>query len=137
MPREFWPAAGYPIRYFAVAGFCLVMHNCIVIAANWSGLTMWQAVVLSFCIMVVVGYALLATLVFKARYNWPAFLRYFMAMAANFPLSSGLLWLFFEIARQPMVIAAPAATLTMVAFNFVVSRWAIMGRFQRTQSARH
>ena len=132
--RDLWAAASYPVRYLIVAGACLVLHNCILIAANWSGLTLWQAAALSFCILLLVGYAMLTTFVFNVGFSWPAFGRYFTAMAANFPLSSGLLWLFFEVARQPMSVAAPAASVAMVALNLVISRWAIIGRFQRPQS---
>jgi putative flippase GtrA len=123
------PIYELPLRYLMVAGTCLVMHNIIVITASHAGLNLWQAAATSFCIMVVIGYLLLATFVFEAGYSMRAFTRYLGAMAANFPVSTGLLWFFYTIVRQPMEIAAPAATVAMVAFNFVVSRWAIVGRF--------
>jgi putative flippase GtrA len=125
---ERWSALHFPIRYFVIAGLCLLLHNCIVIAASWSGLNLWQSAALSFCIMVVVGYALLAAFVFAVPFSWSAFLRYLLAMAANFPISTGLLWLFFKLVGLPIIIAAPAATVAMVGFNFVVSRWAVAGR---------
>jgi putative flippase GtrA len=119
------------LRYAMVAGCCLLLHNAIMIAADWSGLNMWQAACLSFCIMVVAGYLLLAAFVFDRRRSWASFLRYTGAMAANFPLSTGLLWLFFRVLGQPMAIAAPAATLGMVLVNYLASRWAIAGRRPR------
>lgn len=116
------------LRYAIVAAFCLAMHNAIMIAGDWSGLTMLEAAIVSFCIMVVLGYVLLAAFVFVGARTWRGFLRYTGAMAANFPLSTGLLWLFFDLAGQPMAIAAPAATIVMVIVNFAASRWAVAGR---------
>jgi putative flippase GtrA len=125
--------AATPLRYLVVAAFCLAMHNAIMISADWAGFTLLEAAATSFCIMVVVGYMLLSGFVFPAQRTWRGFLRYTGAMAANFPLVTGLTWLFAGLAGQPMAIAAPAATVLMVLFNFVASRWAIAGRgAQRT-----
>ena len=128
--------AATPLRYAGVAAFCLAMHNGIMIFADWSGLTLLEAASTSFCIMVVTGYVLLSAFVFVGARSWRGFWRYTGAMAANFPLSTGLLWLFFDVAGQPMAIAAPAATIVMVIFNFAASRWAIAGRgLRRTLEA--
>ncbi|MEG3144903.1 GtrA family protein [Sphingomonas sp. RT2P30] len=114
-------------RYAVVTGSCLVMHNAIMIAADRAGLTLLQAAVTSFCIMVVTGYLLLCAFVFRGTRSWRGFARYTAAMAANFPISTGLAWLFLVPLHQPMVIAAPAATLIMVVVNYVASHWAILG----------
>ncbi len=123
--------AATPLRYAVVAAFCLAMHNGIMIAADWSGLSLLEAAATSFCIMVVVGYVLLSAFVFGGDRSWRGFWRYTGVMAANFPLSTGLLWLFRDLAGQPMTIAAPAATAVMVLVNFIASRWAIAGRGAR------
>jgi len=115
------------LRYGIVAGCCLLLHNAIMITADWSGLQLWQAASLSFCIMIVVGYLLLSAFVFDQRRNWTAFFRYSGAMAANFPLSTGLVWLFLGPLGMRMAVAAPAATLVMVLVNYLGSRWAITG----------
>lgn len=114
-------------RYAVVAGSCLVLHNVIMITADHAGMTMWQAAVTSFCIMVVTGYVLLCLFVFHGAYSWQGFLRYAGVMAANFPFSTGLLWVLFGLLHQPMAIAAPAVTVIMAAINYVGSRWAIIG----------
>lgn len=114
-------------RYALVAGSCLVMHNAIMIVADRAGLTLLQAAATSFCIMVVTGYLLLCAFVFRGTRSWRGFARYTGAMAANFPISTGLAWLFLVPLHQPMAIAAPAATLIMVVVNYVASHWAIMG----------
>lgn len=115
------------LRYAVVAAICLATHNAIMIVADWSGLTLLEAAVTSFCIMVTLGYLLLSAFVFRGTRTWRGFWRYTGAMAANFPLSTGLLWLFFDLAGQPMAIAAPAATVVMVVVNYAASRWAIAG----------
>lgn len=115
-------------RYAVVAGSCLVLHNLIMITADYAGLSMWQAAVTSFCIMVVVGYLLLCMFVFHGTRSWRGFLRYAGAMAANFPLSTGLLWILFGLLHQPMAMAAPAVTLVMVMVNYLASHWAITGK---------
>lgn len=120
-----------PVRYGIVAGSCMVMHNGIMIAADRAGLSLLEAALTSFCILAVVGYLLLSAFVFARRRNWLGFFRYTGAMAANFPLSTGLIWLFFVPGGQPMAIAAPASTVIMVLVNYVLSRWAIAGRLQQ------
>jgi putative flippase GtrA len=112
-------------RYAVVAGSCLLMHNAIMITADRVGLTLLQAAATSFCIMVVTGYLLLS--VFRGTRSWIGFARYTGAMAANFPISTGLAWLFLVPLHQPMAVAAPAATLIMVVVNYVASHWAILG----------
>jgi putative flippase GtrA len=119
------------LRYVLVAAACLAMHNAIMIAGDWGGLSMLEAAVASFCIMVVLGYVLLSAFVFQGERTWRGFWRYTGVMAANFPLSTGLLWLFFDLADQPMAIAAPAATVVMVLVNYAASRWAIAGQGAR------
>src|SRR3954467_10187799 len=123
--------AATPLRYAVVAAFCLAMHNAIMIVASWSGFTLLEAAATSFCIMVVTGYVLLSAFVFVGERSWRGFWRYTGVMAANFPLSTGLVWLFIRLAGQPMAIAAPAATVMMVLANFVAGRWAIAGRGAR------
>jgi putative flippase GtrA len=115
-------------RYAVVAGSCLILHNLIMITADHFGLTMWQAAATSFCIMVVTGYLLLCLFVFRGARSWRGFFRYATAMAANFPLSTGLLWLLFMPLHQPMAIAAPTVTVVMVVINYLASHWAITGK---------
>ena len=114
-------------RYAVVAGSCLLMHNAIMIAADRAGLSLLQAAITSFCIMVVTGYLLLSAFVFRGTRSWRGFARYTGAMAANFPVSTGITWFFLAPLHQSMAVAAPAATLIMVAVNYVASHWAILG----------
>ncbi|MDT8757308.1 GtrA family protein [Sphingomonas psychrotolerans] len=128
MPDLRVPPIPTSLRYGVVAGCCLLLHNAIMILADWSGLQLWQAASLSFGTMIVIGYVLLSAFVFDQPRSWTGFFRYSGAMAANFPLSTGLVWLFYGPFGAPMTVAAPAATLAMVLVNYLGSRWAISGR---------
>jgi putative flippase GtrA len=55
-----------------------------------------------------------------------SFLRYALAMAANYPLTIALLFVMCDLASLPIVVAVPSATLLTFCWNFVVSRWAIV-----------
>ncbi len=114
-------------RYGMVAGSCFLLHNAIMVVADGCGLALLPAALTSFCVLAVTGYLLLCAFVFRGTRSWRGFARYTGAMAMNFPISTGLAWLFLVPLHQPMVIAAPAATLIMVVVNYVASHWAIMG----------
>ena len=124
--------AASTVRYAATSVGCLCLHNAILISSDHAGWTMMQSATASFCIMVVVGYRLMAGPVFRSASTWLGFWRYTFAMALNFPMSTSLLWLLMKVLGQPMTIAAPTAAAGMAIVNFVVSRWAITGRRKLT-----
>ena len=115
-------------RYCIAAGACLALHNLILIAGDWIGLGVLPAALLSFVVLAVVGFLLLSRFAFCCSANWQGFLRYCMAMATNFPLSTGVIWLLVEPLGQPMARAAPASSVIMIVINYTGSRWAILGR---------
>jgi putative flippase GtrA len=116
------------VRYALTAATCFCAHNAILIAADRAGLTMMQAASTSFCIMIVLGYLLLSSWAIPSERGWLGFLRYAFAMALNFPISTTLLWVFLRVFELPMVIAAPAATWSMVVVNYGMSHWALAGQ---------
>jgi hypothetical protein len=46
---------------------------------------------------------------------------YGAAMALNLPLSIALLFMLISLAGLPMTIAAPAATILLTAFNYLIA----------------
>lgn len=116
---------GFALRYGSVAASCAVLHNGIVIGAVMAGTGVLRAAAISFCLMVVIGYFLLCSVAFRTAPTRPGFMRYAAGMAANFPLTTGLLWLFSVAFRLPVALVSPAVTLLMVAINFLWARWAI------------
>ena len=66
--------------------------------------------------------------VLAATHSTIGFARYTAAMSLNYPLSIIAVWFFNQFLALPMVLAAPAATLVLTAYNFASSRWAITRR---------
>jgi len=58
-----------PLRYGFVAGICLAIHNAIVIAGDAAALPLLVSVLVSFAVVVVVGYVLHSRLTFAQAFN--------------------------------------------------------------------
>jgi len=116
-------------RYVGVAGGCALLHNVIVIGATSVGSGVLAASALSFGVMIVVGYLSVCAIAFRLAPTLPGFARYTMAMATNFPLTTGLLWLFAGPFDLPVAIAAPPVTVLMFGINYLGARWAVGRRF--------
>jgi putative flippase GtrA len=114
-----------PLRFALVGLACALAHNAIVL-----GLDRWHvhyavSSALSFAIVVVLGYALHVRFTFEHDARGASFWRYAAGMAANYPLTLGLLFLMCDFASWPVAVAAPLATIALIAWNFCASRWAI------------
>jgi putative flippase GtrA len=105
---------------------CAGLHNAVMIGGDLAGLHYAVSSVLSYLIVVVVGFALHVRYTFGQPARFAAFWRYAVTMAANYPATLLLLFLMCDVAGLPVVVAAPAATVVMFAWNYVASRWAIL-----------
>ena len=114
--------------YGAVAGMCLLLHNATMIAADRAGVSLLAAVLLSFALVALTGYALHSRLTFREPMRLRALLRYGLAMSANVPLAFATTWVWHTLVGRPMIWAAPLASACMLAVNFVLTRWAVGGR---------
>lgn len=112
--------------YIAIAGICLALHNAVLILSDHAGLALWLAVLLSFGIVATVGYVLHTIFTFHSQPGVKAFGRYVIAMSANIPLAFVATWFWHDKAGLPMTLAAPIASICMLALNFVLGRWAIV-----------
>jgi putative flippase GtrA len=117
--------------YPAVAAFCALLHNAIVIGGDWLGIHYAIASTISFFTVAAAGYLLHCAITFRTSPQWRSFGRYLVAMAFNLPLSILALFLFHDLAGLPMVIASPAATLALFVANYFLSAWAIVGRGEK------
>lgn len=117
---------GVRTRYLFVGLTCAVLHNAIVIGFDRVGVHYVASSLVSFVVVVTVGYLLHTAITFKAPRNLATFARYAMAMAANYPLIVALLFLMVTVGGVPVPIAAPAGTVILFCWNFVASRWAIV-----------
>jgi putative flippase GtrA len=122
-------------RFFTVGLACALLHNAIMIAGDWAGLHYVASSLVSFGIVVAVGYWLHSGWTFPgaARGRTP-FARYALTMAANLPLSLAGMFVFVDLAGLAVAIASPAVTVLLMAFNFAAGRWAL--RAGRPQSRR-
>ena len=115
-----------PVAYMTVAGFCLVLHNVILIASDSIGIPLWLAVLLSFTAVASSGYVLHAIFTFRQPLAVSRFARYAFAMSANIPLAFVTTWLWHVPVGLSMPLAAPIASGCMLAVNYLLGRWAIV-----------
>ena len=113
------------VAYIAVAGFCLALHNGILIAADSAGAALWLAVLMSFTAVAGAGYVLHAKFTFRQPLAMAGLLRYGTAMSANIPLAFITTWLWQVALGLPMALAAPIASACMLGFNYMLGAWAI------------
>lgn len=113
------------IAYIAIAGLCLVLHNLVMIVADHVSAPLWLGVLLSFTIVGSTGYVLHGHFTFRQRLTVIAFCRYALAMSANIPLALVATWAWRDQIGLPMPIAAPLASICMLAINFALARFAI------------
>jgi putative flippase GtrA len=116
-------------RFFTVGLACALLHNAIMIAGDWAGLHYVASSLVSFAVVVAVGYWLHSGWTFPgaARGRTP-FARYALTMAANLPLSLAGMFAFVDLAGFAVALAAPAVTVLLMAFNFIAGRWALHAR---------
>jgi putative flippase GtrA len=113
------------VRYGLVAGTCLVIHNTVVIAGDAAGLPLLLSVMLSFTVVVTVGYVLHSRVTFERSLTWGRFERYVVVAAMSIPASFVTLWFWSVALRLAMIWAAPIASLCTTLFNYLIYRWAI------------
>ena len=105
-----------------------MLHNVTMIMADRAGVPLLAAVLLSFSLVALTGYALHSRLTFREPMRLRALLRYGLAMSANVPMAFLITWVWHVLLGTRMVWAAPLASACMVVLNFVLSRWAVLGR---------
>lgn len=118
--------AGTPFRFALVGLTCALVHNAIMIGLDRVGMHYAASSVVSFLVVVVLGYGLHVRYTFGVAPVSGAFWRYTLGMAANYPLSLVLLFVLCDLVQLPVAIAAPVATVMLFGWNFVASRWALI-----------
>jgi putative flippase GtrA len=112
---------------FALVGLaCAAAHNVIVLVADRWHIHYALSCVMSYVVVVVLGFMLHVHFTFQQAPTMASFWRYCISMAANYPITLALLFLMCDIAGWPVAVAAPTATVLLVAWNFLASRWAII-----------
>jgi putative flippase GtrA/SAM-dependent methyltransferase len=113
-------------RYLFVGATCAVLHNVIVIGFDRVGVGYAISSLVSFVVVVTVGYLMHTAITFRAPRSMSSFVRYAVALAANYPLIVALLFVMVTLRGIPVPIAAPAGTVILFVWNFIASRWAIV-----------
>ena len=114
--------------YGMISALCAGLHLSIVLAGEAIGVHYAVSSLVSFAACLAVGYPLQSWFAFKVAPSWPALARYAAAMSLNYPLSTAAIWLFHDVVGWRMLLAAPAATVSLTAYNFLSSRWAVTHR---------
>jgi putative flippase GtrA len=115
-----------PTRFAIVGLVCAATHNAIVLAASWWQIHYAPACVISYVVVVVLGFALHLRFTFEQPATVASFWRYSLSMAANYPITLVLLFLMCEMAQWTVAAAAPVATVLLFLWNFFTGRWAII-----------
>jgi putative flippase GtrA len=122
-------------RFFTVGLVCALTHNAIMIGGDWAGLHYVVSSLISFAVVVLLGFWLHSSWTFPdAQRSRVSFARYAGTMALNLPLSIALMFVFVDLAHLPVAIAAPLVTVLLAAFNFVAGRWALARRQSSRQT---
>jgi putative flippase GtrA len=116
------------LRYLIVGASCAGTHNAIMIAGAALGAHYALSSAVSYATVVVIGFLLHSHFTFSVTARWSSFAKYAAGMLLNYPIWVALMFLFCDVGRLPMTIAAPAGTVVMLVWNFAVSRWAILRR---------
>lgn len=115
-----------PVKFALVGLLCAATHIAIVLGADQLGIHYVLSCIMSYVVVVMLGFALHTGFTFHQPAGLNSFVRYAVAMAANYPVTLALLFLMCDIAGWPVAIAAPVATVLMMVWNYLASRWAIV-----------
>jgi putative flippase GtrA len=119
-------------RFMLVGLACALLHNAIMIVGDRVGLHYAVSSVLSFCIVVTVGYRLHSGWTFAhAEQSRSSFARYAFTASANLPLSIAGMFVFVDLGGLSVPLASPVVTVLLFAFNYAASRWALRVRGSR------
>lgn len=111
--------------YGLIAALCAGLHLAILVTGDVLGLHFTVLVTISFIVCVIVGYLGHCRFTFEVDPTLAELARYTLAMTANYPLTLAAVWLAHDWMGLPMLIAAPASTVLLTAYNFLSSRWAV------------
>ena len=111
-------------RFAMVGALCALLSNVAVIALVRAGFSGLAASLLAFGPVLIAGYLLHSMFTFAAPPSRSTFLRYSLAMLANFPLWVAVLYLFGDLLHVSITLLAPATTVLIFLWNYLAARWA-------------
>ena len=113
-------------RAMVVGLGCALLHNAIMIAGDFAGLHYAVSLVISFVVLVVLGYLLHSTWTYKgAERSRTSFGRYVLVALGNYPLSLAGMFVFVDLVGLSVPLASPIVTVLMFLANLAGNRWAL------------
>lgn len=112
-------------RYLSVGAACALAHNVILVSGDAVGLHYSLCILLSNLLVLPPAYLVHANWTFGAKPSWPRFGSYIIGSLLGLIVSAVAVWIYRGFLQLPMLAAAPLSTVTMVIYNFVMTRWAV------------
>ncbi len=113
-------------RAFVVGLICAIVHNAIMIGGDYAGLHYALSLLISFLIVVVIGYRLHSGWTFRsAERSRATFTRYVVIASANLPSSLAGMFVFVNLIGLSVPVASPIVTVLLFGMNFMGNRWAL------------
>lgn len=109
-------------RFAGVSLFCAALHNLIVIGATLAGWGYVAGALLSYAVLVPTSYAINVRVVFRSEASVRSFLLFAATLVLNVPGTVALLFLFHDRMGAPIIMASPAVSVVMFAWNYVAAR---------------
>ncbi|WP_068088550.1 GtrA family protein [Novosphingobium rosa] len=124
-----------PMRYLGVGAVVTVLNNIVLIGGDRAGLGYGPLMALSWFVGGTAGYLLHARHTFRRAHGWGAYARFMAGVALGVPLALAMLAGLKSGLGLPMWVAAPTATVGMLAYNYLSARLAIVWRAWLGRSA--
>lgn len=122
-------------RYVLVGALCAVLTNVGIILLVKAGLGAVAATLVAFVPVLLVGYALHAAFTFRRLPSRVSLGRYTLAMAANFPIWIGALYVLCDLLKLSVTIAAPLTTALIFIWSYLSGGWAFAAAPMRRPGA--
>lgn len=132
--RPWWRAASTfrrwifakPSRYAVSGAICAILNNIILIGGDRLGMDYLPLVLLSWLIGGSTGFALHAKVSFRTKVRWRGYVQFMAGIALAIPVALAVIVLLTRVFGFPMAMAAPTATVAMIAYNYLNARLAIL-----------
>lgn len=106
-------------RYIAIAVFCVLLHNAIMITLDAVGVHYGIGLLVSAAVLIPLGFVLHAVFTFSATMSWYSFLCYSVVVILNTPLSFVSIWLLHDVLEIAVAVAVPVSTVVLFVWNFL------------------
>ena len=117
-------------RYLVVGAALALLSNAMLIAFDRFRVHYAVSCTIAFVVTLMLAYGLHTHWTFGAERSVGGLLRYGAAMALNLPVSIALLFMLVTLGGLTMPFAAPAATILLTAFNYIIAATLMQQRRQ-------